>query len=808
MRRGLPLLLLLLLPRAQAEEAIEPLDDAEGVLLEAGRLVYDDGAVGLLSGLGGTGADGDLLLSGLTFNLSIEASGGRSEPDAVAFLLEEALPAGSTEITLPEVPLGLAIGDELLLVDRLGPAAGAAERLRVASLSGSTLGLVDPTTLDHDGVAGVVNLVRVPNYSEVDLQGATLTVEPWDGRTGGLLALRVAGTLRLDADAALDVDGLGYAGGAGGAAGLGGAGGESLRGVDGPGGDAGSAGRGGGGAGEGVSLTEGAAGGPGGLGAGGGGGDGIVNDDDGAGGGGGGGNGGGGGGGGGAGGCSDLSSAGGGGAGGAFGVAGGGGGASSCPGGEGGAAGLSGGLGANCYDVNTLAGAAGAAGLGGGGGGSCGAPFGGGGGGGGAAVGAVGLLLPGGGGGGGGGSLTFGAGAAGGAGGGVIRVDAGTVELDGWLSAEGLAGGAAPADFGGGGGGGGAGGTLALAAGWLEGSGGLLASGGAAAAGQVGRTGGGGGGDGVVSVEAAWIDGLASADPAFIAAGEAWSVPTATVSGGVEQFTLEGEACLTAPVSPTVSPFAWSGFSAEARGVEEGSAGSIAWRLLGEDGLPRWFDGASWVPSAGRHEANSAPEVNAAIGLFPAEPLRWCAILRGDGATQVWLDGVRLQYGPDGDEDGIIDVSDGCTDADGDGAGLIGAEAEATCPEDCDDGDAAISPSAEEVWYDGVDQDCDRNDADQDRDGYIAYESGGMDCDDTDPDVIAGDIDYEWDCSPAERFAGNDPGDPPSAADSASPDLDWTEGGYKGGCSAGPVPAGALSGLLLLLGLSRRRRLA
>ena len=54
------------LPLAQAEEAVEPLDTAEGVELEAGRLVHQDGAVGLLSALRGTGDDGDLLLSGVT----------------------------------------------------------------------------------------------------------------------------------------------------------------------------------------------------------------------------------------------------------------------------------------------------------------------------------------------------------------------------------------------------------------------------------------------------------------------------------------------------------------------------------------------------------------------------------------------------------------------------------------------------------------------------------------------------------------------------------------------------------------------
>ncbi|MBK9647520.1 MAG: hypothetical protein IPO67_20565 [Deltaproteobacteria bacterium] len=38
---------------------------------------------------------------------------------------------------------------------------------------------------------------------------------------------------------------------------------------------------------------------------------------------------------------------------------------------------------------------------------------------------------------------------------------------------------------------------------------------------------------------------------------------------------------------------------------------------------------------------------------------------------------------------------------------------------DCLEGDAAVYPGAEERWYDGLDQDCDGNDADQDGDGFI-----------------------------------------------------------------------------------------
>jgi hypothetical protein len=134
------------------------------------------------------------------------------------------------------------------------------------------------------------------------------------------------------------------------------------------------------------------------------------------------------------------------------------------------------------------------------------------------------------------------------------------------------------------------------------------------------------------------------------------------------------------------------------------------------------------------------------------------------------------------------------TDADGDGY-----DGPAHDGNDCNDEDPSINPGAEEIWYDGTDQNCDGNDSDQDLDGFDAEVVGGDDCDDEDPDINPGVADpyvdgVDRDCDGAD-------GQPDSGAPG-----DGTPGGGEGCCKNNGSDGAALLFLLPLVFLRRRQR--
>ncbi len=129
-------------------------------------------------------------------------------------------------------------------------------------------------------------------------------------------------------------------------------------------------------------------------------------------------------------------------------------------------------------------------------------------------------------------------------------------------------------------------------------------------------------------------------------------------------------------------------------------------------------------------------------------PLLLCACLISEDDQQAWMDqdGDGLWRDVDCD-DNDAEVGLGGTwylDGDGDGFAAEDAEPLQSCDQpsgyvnqqgDCDDGEPLARPGGDEVWYDGIDGDCDgADDYDQDADGWPA-EGWGDDCDDLDAAV-------------------------------------------------------------------------
>jgi MYXO-CTERM domain-containing protein len=159
------------------------------------------------------------------------------------------------------------------------------------------------------------------------------------------------------------------------------------------------------------------------------------------------------------------------------------------------------------------------------------------------------------------------------------------------------------------------------------------------------------------------------------------------------------------------------------------------------------------------------------------------------GMDEIWYDGI------DQDCDGNDD------DKDNDGYNH---------EVDCDDEDASINPGMEEIWYDGIDQDCDGNDDDKDLDEFPLED----DCDDEDAAINPAAVEIWYDGIDQDCDGNDDDQDrdgfPESEdCDDTDPDLSWrcaSEGCNCSTAAADPGESLSLFGLLLMAGLVRRRR--
>ena len=138
-------------------------------------------------------------------------------------------------------------------------------------------------------------------------------------------------------------------------------------------------------------------------------------------------------------------------------------------------------------------------------------------------------------------------------------------------------------------------------------------------------------------------------------------------------------------------------------------------------GLGLWMDGLL-IDEVSWDDGLTMPDPDGAS--MSLDPLFWSDSLNDDAsgwciATEAW--GVETELGSPGADNEL------CPSFDHDGDGQTGLEG------DCNDDNIYAYTGAEEVWYDGIDENCDgMSDYDADFDGYSSDAWGGTDCDDED----------------------------------------------------------------------------
>jgi len=199
----------------------------------------------------GAGSDGSLTVSSANTPYNLATSGY-----AAAFAV---LGLSAQGATVDGTAQGLSGGDEVLLWDAQGSAAGAGnagiyELLTVQSIDGSNVTFTSPVqnsygaAADQDVSTQRVVLQRVPHFATLTVtSGSTLTTSAWDGTKGGLIFVRatkvvLGGAPTGTAAALIDVSGLGFRGGIGGSTPASGEDATGPAGLDAPGGGAGGAG--------------------------------------------------------------------------------------------------------------------------------------------------------------------------------------------------------------------------------------------------------------------------------------------------------------------------------------------------------------------------------------------------------------------------------------------------------------------------------------------------------------------------------------------------------------------------------------
>ncbi|GMU07366.1 adventurous gliding motility protein AgmC [Corallococcus caeni] len=163
----------------------------------------------------GTGRDGTLtVVAGGTLPVSAESALGKNVVAGDAELVVSSAVFASGDLVMIHESTGLSPAPDLgnpKGVSLAGSVAlGRWELARVEAVTTTTLVLTAP--LRYAYTASRAQVVRVAEYVDVIVQpGARLTTSPWNGKSGGILAMLVMG--KVLNDGRIDADGLGSLGG-------------------------------------------------------------------------------------------------------------------------------------------------------------------------------------------------------------------------------------------------------------------------------------------------------------------------------------------------------------------------------------------------------------------------------------------------------------------------------------------------------------------------------------------------------------------------------------------------------------------
>jgi len=185
--------------------------NSSNYLVEGGQLKVSDAGYSF-----GTGDDGACTVSS-DLNINTGSCVGRGNGDAVNFTVTSNVTAGSNTVTLSSTPTGLAVDDEILIINLQGTSTnysdvGEYETAYITQINSNTLTLNSNLTNGYDGTTQKIMVQRIPQYTSVTVNsGQNLYPSSWDGSKGGVLMFKANGTVTVNGT--IHANAVGYRGG-------------------------------------------------------------------------------------------------------------------------------------------------------------------------------------------------------------------------------------------------------------------------------------------------------------------------------------------------------------------------------------------------------------------------------------------------------------------------------------------------------------------------------------------------------------------------------------------------------------------